>query len=73
MFFRSILFSGAKITIILQTKAIIYARKEKYCIFILISHCFDVPLQRKWLISSHRKQKYNYKIKNGKDKDINYR
>lgn len=73
MFFRSILFSGAKITIILQTKAIIYARKEKYWIFILISHCFDVPLQRKWLISSHRKQKYNYKIKNGKDKDINYR
>ena len=54
-------------------KAIIYARKEKYCIFILISHCFDVSLQRKWLISSHRKQKYNYKIKNGKDKDINYR
>ena len=54
-------------------KAIIYARKEKYCIFILISHCFDVPLQRKWLISGHRKQKYNYKIKNGKDKDINYR
>ena len=28
-------------------KAIIYARKEKYCIFILISHRFDVPLQRK--------------------------
>ena len=31
-------------------KAIIYARKEKYCIFILISHRFDVPLQRKWLV-----------------------
>ena len=54
-------------------KAIIYARKEKYCILILISHRFDVPLQRKWLVLSHRKQKYNYKIKNGKSKDINYR
>lgn len=54
-------------------KAIIYARKEKYCIFILISHRFDVPLQRKWLVLSHQKQKYNYKIKNGKSKDINYR
>lgn len=49
-------------------------QEKKNIVFLfLISHCFDVPLQRKWLISSHRKQKYNYKIKNGKDKDINYR
>ena len=44
--------------------------KKKYCIFILISHCFDVSLQRKWLISSHRKQKYNYKIKMEKIKTL---
>ena len=73
MFFPEHLIFGCKDNNNSSTKAIIYARKEKYCIFILISHCFDVPLQRKWLISSHRKQKYNYKIKNGKDKDINYR
>ena len=48
-------------------------KKGKKCIFILISHRFDVPLQRKWLVLSHRKQIYNYKIKNGKSKDINYR
>ena len=36
----------------------------------MISHCFDVPLQRKWLISSHRKQKYNYKIKMEKIKTL---
>lgn len=36
----------------------------------MISHCFDVPLQRKWLISSHQKQKYNYKIKMEKIKTL---
>lgn len=73
MFFPDHLIFGCKDNNNSSNESNNYARKEKYCIFILISHCFDVPLQRKWLISSHRKQKYNYKIKNGKDKDINYR
>ncbi len=73
MFFPEHLIFGCKDNNNSSNESNNLCKKEKYCIFILISHCFDVPLQRKWLISSHRKQKYNYKIKNGKDKDINYR
>ena len=73
MFFPEHLIFGCKDNNNSSNESNNLCKKRKYCIFILISHCFDVPLQRKWLISSHRKQKYNYKIKNGKDKDINYR
>lgn len=73
MFFPEHLIFGCKDNNNSSNESNNLCKKRKIMYFILISHCFDVPLQRKWLISSHQKQKYNYKIKNGKDKDINYR
>ena len=32
-------------------------QEKKNIVFYFDFSCFDVPLQRKWLISSHQKQK----------------